>query len=164
LTTTAELRPGDSAAEASVGSFATGDFSVDDSSLITIDVDPTLGIADVIDVSGTLQLAGTLRLNLFSMPTFGQSFLILDNDLDDSVIGSFASGGGVSGLFGGQSYRFAIDYAAGTGNDISITAIPEPGTLVALVAAASVLSLGRRRGANGDRTHRCGTSPMVLPV
>lgn len=145
LTTSAELRPGDSANTAQVGSFATGDLMFDETSLLAIDLNPVLGTSDVVNIAGSLQLAGMLQLNLLSMPMLGQSFLILNNDSTDSVLGMFASGGGVTANFGGQSYRFAIDYGAGSGNDVSITAVPEPGTLAALVLMTFAACLVRRR-------------------
>lgn len=156
LTTSAELRPGDSANVAAIGSFGTGDLTIDDSSLLTIDLDPTLGTSDVVNVAGSLQLAGMLQLNLLSMPMLGQSFLILNNDGADSVSGMFASGGGVTGLFGGEMFRFAIDYGAGTGNDVSITAVPEPGAVAGGILVTLAVFLIRRRRNGLAKTHPPG--------
>ncbi len=147
LTTGAELRPGDSATTASIGNFASDNFLLGAGSLLTIDLNPTAGTSDRVNVMGTLQLAGMLKLNLLGAPLGGQSFLILDNDGSDAVIGSFANLSRISSTFAGQNYDFAIRYNGGTGNDISVIAVPEPGTLafIAAITVGGYLTV-RRRG------------------
>jgi hypothetical protein len=147
LTTGAELRPGDSASAMGIGEFTTGDFLIDDQSLLTLDLDPESMLADLVNVNGTINLDGNLALNLLSAPSDGDQFQILENDGIDSVIGLFANGNQVSAVFGGQSYDFAINYAAGTGNDVFLsftTAIPEPSTF-ALLSLAAIGTASRRR-------------------
>ncbi|WP_068267217.1 trypsin-like serine protease [Rubripirellula obstinata] len=147
LTTGAELRPGDSAMGSEYGTFSAADFSMDSESILSIDLDPESMLADLVDVTGTINLAGTLNLNLFSAPSEGDEFMIFENGGTDLVMGLFASGNQVSAMFGGQSYDFAINYAGGTGNDVFLsfaTAIPEPSTF-ALLSIAALASAARRR-------------------
>jgi autotransporter-associated beta strand protein len=117
----AELRPGDSVSGDSIGDFQTENFSLSDGALLTIDLDPVTDSVDLINVKGSLSLDGMLELNLKSVPTAGQSFLIIDNDLNDTATGTFGDSAFVTGSFGGQDFLFSIDYAAGTSNDVSLT-------------------------------------------
>jgi autotransporter-associated beta strand protein len=146
LTGASELRPGDSATAAEIGTFDTEDFFLGAGSELTIDFDPLLGQSDVLNVTGSTDLSGLLNLNLLSAPMSGDSLLIVNNDGSDAVIGSFLNPGFVSGMFGGQTYLFGIDYMAGTGNDISlsIVAVPEPSSL-ALLCWISIGVMTRRR-------------------
>lgn len=147
LTAGAELRPGDSADAMEFGTFATDDFSIDDASILTIDLDPESMLVDLVDVNGLVRLAGNLNLNLFSAPTQGDEFLIIQNDGSDAVFGMFASGQTLSATFAGQSFDFAINYAAGTGNDVflSFAAIPEPSSFAAIAIAVGGIATRRRR-------------------
>lgn len=151
LTTGAELRPGDSASAMEFGEFSSADFSMDSSSLLTIDLDPESMLADLVDVTGTINLAGTLDLNLFSVPTEGDSFQIMQNNGTEAVVGMFASGNLVSAMFGGQNYDFAINYANGIGgNNVFLsfgTAVPEPSSAMLLTVAAIGVAGRRRRNA-----------------
>jgi autotransporter-associated beta strand protein len=148
LTTGAELRPGDSATAMEFGEFNSSDFSMDGSSFLTLDLDPASMLVDLVNVNGTIHLDGTLKLNLFSAPTEGDAFKILENNGTDGVVGMFASGTQVSAMFGGQNYDFAINYAAGSGNDVFLAfavAVPEPSTFVLLGVAAIGAASRRRR-------------------
>ncbi|MBX3731169.1 MAG: autotransporter-associated beta strand repeat-containing protein [Verrucomicrobiae bacterium] len=95
-------------------------------------------LADGIRVAGTVKLAGaTLHLpeDLPLSPTpsqDGDTFLILDNDEGDPVLGTFA------GLPEGTTIPFRsrhlrISYSGGDGNDVTLTVVspPPPGTLLA---------------------------------
>ena len=146
----AELRVGDSAMAEAIGSFQTGDFTLDSSALLTIDIDPLGNTADLLNVNGMLNLNGILGLNLESAPKLGQSFLIIENDFSDLVSGMFSNGSFVSAMSGGEDYLFAIDYAAGSGNDVrltSVSAVPEPSSTVLLLLMTSMIGARRHRAA-----------------
>src|SRR5207244_1830922 len=78
---------------------------------------------DQLIVNGTVTLAGTLSPSLLSgfTPVVGTTFKIIDNDGSDAVTGIF------NGMLNGSTfitngYRFQINYAGGTGNDVVLTA------------------------------------------
>jgi hypothetical protein len=86
-----------------------------------------------------------LQVNLSYVPAYGETFLIIDDRASGAFPGTF------KGLPEGAIYTAAngvpmrISYMGGDGNDVTLTATPEPAATVALVAAASGLLLGRRR-------------------
>ena len=142
------------AAGNSVGIFNTGNLLLEAASIFSVELDPTNahghGIADLVNVTGSASInLSDLVLLLLSAPTLGQTFDILNNDGTDAINGNFAQGNSVYASFGGLTYRFGIDYASGTGNDIRLTelsTVPEPATGVLLGLGG--LALLRKRRAN----------------
>ncbi|MBK6725359.1 MAG: autotransporter-associated beta strand repeat-containing protein [Acidobacteria bacterium] len=87
---------------------------------------------DQLNVTGTVALGGaTLSLGQFNgfVPTNGQTFVIINNDSNDTVTGTFnglAQGGSISNFLG-SGLTAIISYAGGTGNDVVLTAFaPRP--------------------------------------
>ena len=83
------------------------------------------GQFDVLDVVGTVNLTGANfsgeLINGYS-PATGNTFIVIQNDGGDAVVGTFAGvseGGFVT--VGGRAFQ--VSYIAGTGNDVSLTAI-----------------------------------------
>lgn len=144
----AELRPGDQALTSEIETFQIGDLTLDDGSILTIDIDPFANTFDSLVLGGPVDLGGSLNVNLLSAPVLGQSFLIVSNEMVDAVSGRFSNGNFVTSDFGGQAYRFSIDYASGSsGSNIrlsSVSAIPEPGSAGLLACALCVIGLRRR--------------------
>jgi hypothetical protein len=106
--TVAQLSPGASG----VGVLTTGDTILSAGSGLVIDLDPTNGENDALNVRGTVALNGAdLVLDLLSAPTRGEAFDILTNDGTDPISGQFSEGSQVTGMFDGQAYSFRIDYA-----------------------------------------------------
>lgn len=144
------LSPGDNG----IGALTVGDTDLGQGSIFSIDLDPAHGLADRLNVNGSVSLDhASLLINLLSAPIDGQSFTILTNDGSDPVTGLFSQLFNVSANFGGQNYHFNIDYAFNAdgglvGNDIRLTAaavpVPAVGWLFA-VASASIAGLRRRR-------------------
>jgi PEP-CTERM motif len=126
----AQLSPGASG----LGLLTVGDTTLSIGSGLVIDLDPTNGENDVLNVKGTVALKGAdLVLDLLSAPTRGESFDVLTNDGTDPISGEFSEGSQVTGMFDGRAYSFHIDYAfnadgGAVGNDIRLTAVPEPAT------------------------------------
>lgn len=141
----AQLSPGASG----VGALTVGDTMLSAGSGFVIDLDPTNGENDVLSVNGTVALNGAdLVLDLLSAPTRGEAFDILTNDGTDPISGEFSEGSQVTGMFNGQAYSFRIDYAFNAdggmiGNDIRLTAVPEPATWL-LMGIGGLIVLGAR--------------------
>jgi hypothetical protein len=141
----AQLSPGASG----VGALTVGDTTLSTGSGLVIDLDPAGGENDVLNVKGTVSLNGAdLVLDLLSAPTRGESFDVLTNDGTDPISGQFSEGGQVTGMFDGHAYGFHIDYAfnadgGAVGNDIRLTAVPEPATWL-MMGLGGLIMLGAR--------------------
>ena len=106
---------------------------------------------DQLSVTGTVTLANaTLTLGgAYTYTGIADTFTLILNDGDgitgDSVAGTFAGlPGGASVFNGGQ--EFTINYAGGDGNDVVLTAVPEPGSAMMLLSGIGMLlGLQRRR-------------------
>ncbi len=84
---------------------------------------------DLVQVNGTVDLVGdnglldgVLSVILGFAPTPGDTFLVLENDDADPIVGMFATGTSARAAYDGRLYQFAINYAAGDGNDIALVA------------------------------------------
>ena len=74
--------------------------------------------------------------------------LVITGSITGSIGGTFAGlpeGGTKTALFAGTPYDFTASYAAGTGNDFVLTAVPEASGAVLALAGLGLLSLRRRR-------------------
>jgi hypothetical protein len=92
-----------------------------------------------------LDTSSLLTIDLDS--TLGQSFKLLNNDGTDTILGGFANGSSLIGMFGGNSFGFAVRYNAGSGNDVAIFAVPELSvTFVLIIAAIATIGVYHRRG------------------
>ncbi len=119
------------------------------------DIDFAGSTADLLNVTGTVNLANAaLDLSLLNAPTSFPApltFLLINNDGSDAVMGTFAS----INLGSFSSFQYSVNYAfsgtalngVGTGNDVAITftAVPEPGSLLLLLTSAGVLVRRRSR-------------------
>jgi autotransporter-associated beta strand protein/predicted outer membrane repeat protein len=107
---------------------------------LTLSAGSTFGVTlngtatDQLNVTGTVALNGaTLSASLGATPTSGQTFVLINNDGSDPVVGTFAGlAEGATVTIGG--HRFFISYQGGDGNDVVLTADHAP------VAGASSLS------------------------
>jgi hypothetical protein len=99
---------------------------------------------DQLIVTGDVSLAGALTLSLGFTPSFGDMFEIIDNQGANPVSGMFTQGSSISA--GG--FTFGINYAAGDGNDVVLTVVPEPAGLALMGATAAMgwVALRRRYG------------------
>jgi len=75
-------------------------------------------------------------------------FVIIDNTSDSAITGRFANLlDGAIFTANGNAYR--ASYTGGTGNDLTLTAVPEPGTFVVLITGVAALLGSVRRGRRG---------------
>lgn len=110
-----------------------------------------------LQVSGTVNLGGSiLSLDLSGnfKPAPGHSFVIIDNDGIDPVVGTFA-GLPEGAVFGGDGLPFQITYVGGTGNDVVITRVAAPASTL-----SSITPLG-----NGQmRIDGLGIGGVIYPI
>jgi fibronectin-binding autotransporter adhesin len=83
-----------------------------------------LNVAEGVTLGGA-----ALNLTLNFVPQVGQPFTILNNTSASAISGQFAQGQIVTGTYNGKTYYFRINYFGGSGNDITLTALPA-GTLL----------------------------------
>ncbi|KKN67929.1 hypothetical protein LCGC14_0456290 [marine sediment metagenome] len=132
--------PGDSAAEVPVE----GNLVYGNGNTLTIELGGLLsGEFDRLVIAGDATLDGNLLIDLLNdfTPSFGNEFEILD--ISGTLSGQFLGldEGALVDNFGGMD--LFITYTAGSGNDVSLYAVPEPATMILL--AVSGLALLRRR-------------------
>lgn len=109
---------------ASPGTLSTGALSLVGGATFATEIGGTgAGQYDRVNVTGTVTLGGaTLDLSLYGgfTPTSTLTFTLIDNDGAESVSGTFAGlAEGATGTIG--AYDFAISYAGGDGNDVTLT-------------------------------------------
>jgi fibronectin-binding autotransporter adhesin len=153
VTNGSTLNPGPSGTSgtaASVGTLNTGALTMSGTSTFHIDAAGTLATDwDKLNVTGAVALGtqATLQLSIASGLNFasGAQYMIIANDAADLISGTFSNAAnGSTVALGG--YNFTVNYNGGTGNDLVLTAVPEPSTWVA--AALSLVAVaysGRRK-------------------
>ena len=140
---------------ASFSAGTSGGLNVQNASVLAYDLD---GAFTSTTLTGTLTLGLNTNLQLALANGFVPSgdLLLVDNDLSDSISGTFATiNGGTFGLGNTftltnntGSYDFTLNYFGGTGNDLvaQLAAIPEPSSYAALVGVCGLgLAVLRRR-------------------
>jgi autotransporter-associated beta strand protein len=92
-----------------------------------------------LQVNGAVNLGGSILsvdLSGSFKPTNGVSFVIIDNDGADPVLGTFA-GLPEGTVFGGDGLPFRISYVGGTGNDVVLTRVATPPSTLSSITTLS---------------------------
>jgi hypothetical protein len=115
----------------------------------------TSTVYDSLDVNGMVGLGSgvgpSLVVDLGYDPLPTDTFTIIDNDGTDAVSGTFAglpegATFSVTNPNSGNTFPMQITYAGGTdGNDVVLSAVPEPGTAALAAFGAIGLMIRRRR-------------------
>ena len=140
-----------------VGTLFTGPLSLLGGSTFALDFGSTT--SDRVQVAGAGTLAGTVALNLTltADPTDFQSFTVLDGSAPligyavgarFSYLGQNLAEGQVFVVTTGPlSQEFMISYAGGGGNDVTLTAVPEPPGAAFVLLGLGLTLVSRRRNA-----------------
>jgi autotransporter-associated beta strand protein len=134
-----KLAPGDSL---NPGNFGTGNLLLSSGSIFEVNLNGlNAGTEyDQVDVTGTVNITDSLLdIILGFSPSVLDTFTIINNNLNDAVIGTFL-GKPEGSLFVDDGQNWIISYVGGDGNDVVLTAVPEPSTSVS--ACLALLGLG----------------------
>src|SRR5262249_17222817 len=84
------------------------------------------GQSDLVVVTGTVSLGGSLQVTLGFAADLGTDFVIIQNDGTDPIIGTFAglAEGAIYTAPGGATY--VLSYVGGDGNDVSLKLLTRP--------------------------------------
>lgn len=83
-------------------------------------------------VTGTVTLGGTLSLSQITSAVLGQTYILLNNDGSDAIVGTFA-GLGEGTALSLDGFDFRVSYRGGTGNDLTLTVLKVPEVTVPVV-------------------------------
>jgi fibronectin-binding autotransporter adhesin len=138
---------------ASIGQMSIGNLALTAGSVFNPEID--LGLAaDLLNVTGQISLGDSLLELTFLNPPASNAlpltFLLIDNDQADGVMGEFASINVPSGFLASVDYAYAGTDAlgrVGDGNDlaVTITAVPEPTAFLLAICALLVLPVLRNQ-------------------
>ncbi len=117
------INPGTSA---STGILSTDEIAFQSNGSLSVQLNGTTAGAqhDRLNVTGSVALAGNLNVSLGTgyTPAIGDQFVILTNDSNDPISGTF-NGLSEGGLFAVSGNYFQITYTGGDGNDVVLTNI-----------------------------------------
>jgi fibronectin-binding autotransporter adhesin len=126
---------------------ATGSLSMTSDTVLSIEInDLVAGTGyDQLSVTGTVGLNGAnLSLGGSFIGNTGSFLILLNDGIADSVVGTFANLSEGASVLAGNGQSYTISYAGGDGNDVVLTAVPEPGSAALLLGGFALLA-GRRR-------------------
>jgi fibronectin-binding autotransporter adhesin len=140
---------------AGIGTLSVGELAFESNSIFSVELGGTL--SDQVNGSGAVNLNGFISLSiaLNSPVVDGLTYTLLNSS---TGINGYA--GGSRFTYGGNlldegehffvtsgelSQFFAISYAADGGTDVTLTVVPEPGSMTLLLGGVCLLGLGRTR-------------------
>ncbi|CAN5464238.1 hypothetical protein BH09VER1_BH09VER1_25750 [soil metagenome] len=139
------------AGNGATGTLSTGDLSFLADGVFQFKLNSTASTVDLLNVSGAVSINSSAQISLTDLGsstlTQGTVFTIIANDSGDLITGTFgnlAQGGTVTV----GSNTFQANYLGGTGNDLTLTVVPEPATCALIGLGGMSLLLLRRRYRN----------------
>jgi autotransporter-associated beta strand protein/VCBS repeat-containing protein len=112
------MSPGTPGVNGGVGTFtATDDVTIDGQLVMQVDGDTS---ADLLQVTGEVNLGPTSTLLLSDTvnPSFGTTIVLINNDGNDAVIGTFAGLAEGATVVDDDGNEYTISYSGGDGNDV----------------------------------------------
>ena len=134
----------------SIGTLNTGPVSFADGSAFSIELGTTTG--DQLNITGAGSTSGTVALNLSLLAVPVQTTLFTLINGTSPFSGHFSYGG--NSLEEGEEFEvtnggfyraFTISYAEDAGNDVTLLAVPEPGSAALLIGGLAAIAGFRRR-------------------
>jgi hypothetical protein len=142
------LNPGTNVSPATSGVDVNADtgavrFGANDDLAITINgLTPDTQLQQL-NVVGTVNLTGLdLVVSGTHAPLAGETFLVVNNDSTDPIVGTFngfAEGATITGNFLGSGLAATVSYVGGTGNDVVLTVIAPPDTTSVEVTGGNLI-------------------------
>ncbi len=125
------LRPGSSPGRLTVGQSTLTTLTLTPNTTLEVELNGTVAGTnyDQLKVIGGVNLASaSLKVSLGFVPAAGNSFVIVDNNGTDTIIGTFAGlPQGAQVVSSGIPFTFRISYVGGDGNDVVLTRLPVAG-------------------------------------
>lgn len=137
--------PGRLVAEGAVSFSPGSSYIVDLSGVVPVTAHDQLqvGAAGGLTITG-----GELTPILGYAPSLGDTFVVVNNTAASPITGTFANlpdGGVLPAQFGIETFEIQADYQGGDGNDLVLSVVPEPGSLVLMFGGLGLLGVRRRR-------------------
>jgi fibronectin-binding autotransporter adhesin len=146
LNNSAKINAGGTAG--AIGTLTTGALTLNNTSILSVDMTSGSGNADKVIVNGNVILAtnSVLQLVIPNGTTFGagETFTLIDpSGTSPAFTGAFSNAPTGTDIING--YAWMVSYAGGDGNDFVLTAVPEPSTWAAGALALAAVGYTQRR-------------------